>query len=113
MKNLETLIRRKEAKVAIMGIGYVGLPHVIEIARAGFFVSGIDIKKERVKALNKGKSYIKDIRDKDLKEIIQKRKFKAFNNFSPLKEADVVIICVEDRIKGWKRFLFGFCTGEN
>lgn len=92
--NLEKLIKTKKAKVVIIGIGYVGLPHAIEIARAGFFVSGIDIKKERVESLNKGKSYIKDVKDEDLKEIIKKKKFKAFNNFEPLKDADVVIICV-------------------
>lgn len=94
MSKLESLIKNKKAKVSIIGIGYVGLPHAIQIARAGFFVSGIDIKKERVNALNKGNSYIQDVKSKDLKDIIKKKKFRAFNNFESLSKADIVIICV-------------------
>jgi len=92
---LEEKIKNKEAKVAIIGLGYVGLPHAIEIAKAGFFVSGIDIKKERVNSLNQGKSYIGDVKDEDLKEVIEKKRFQAFfNNFEPLKTADIIMICV-------------------
>jgi len=76
--DLRILIRTKKAKVAIIGMGYVGLPHAIEIANCGFSVSGLDIKKERVESLNKGKSYIKDIKDKDLQEITKKRKSRKF-----------------------------------
>ena len=100
--DLRILIRTKKAKVAIIGMGYVGLPHAIEIANCGFSVSGLDIKKERVESLNKGKSYIKDIKDKDLQEIIKRKKFKAFNNFEPLRTADIVIICVPTPLDKYK-----------
>lgn len=100
--SLENLIKNKKAKVAIIGMGYVGLPHALEIARAGFFVSGIDIKKERVENLNKGKSYIGDVLSKDLKEIIKAEKFRAFDNFKPLKTADIVIICVPTPLDKYK-----------
>ena len=100
--NLENLIKNKKAKVVIIGMGYVGLPHALEISRAGFFVSGIDIKKERVESLNKGKSYISDVRNKDLKEIIKSKKFRAFSDFKPLKTADVVIICVPTPLDKYK-----------
>ena len=100
--DLRILIRTKKAKVAIIGMGYVGLPHAIEIANCGFSVSGLDIKKERVESLNKGKSYIKDIKDKDLQEITKKKKFKAFNNFEPLRTADIVIICVPTPLDKYK-----------
>ncbi len=92
MKNLEYLIKNKKAKVAVVGLGYVGLPHAVELAKAGFNVFGIDIKKERVDRANKGDSYIGDVKDEDLKSVLGK--FKAFNNFEKLKEVDVVLICV-------------------
>jgi len=94
MEKLENLIKTKKAKVAILGMGYVGLPHAVLMAKAGFSVLGIDIQKKRVDSLNRGKSYIGDVKDEDLKEIIKKNKFWAFNNFEILKTADVVIICV-------------------
>ena len=99
---LESKIKNKTAKVAIVGMGYVGLPHAVLIAKAGFEVFGLDIKKERVDSLNKGKSYIEDVEDKDLKEIIRKRKFWAFNNFQPLKTADIVVICVPTPLDKYK-----------
>ncbi len=92
MSNLKELIKNKKAKVAIMGLGYVGLPHAVEIAKAGFQVLGIDIKKERVNKANRGESYIGDVKDEDLKSVLSN--FKAFNDFEPLKEADIILICV-------------------
>lgn len=100
--DLGNLIKNKKAKIAIIGMGYVGLPHSVEIAKAGFFVSGIDIQKGKVDSLNKGKSYIEDVKDKDLKEIIKNKKFKAFNDFSPLKNVDIVIICVPTPLDKYK-----------
>jgi len=102
MANLETLIKTKKAKVTIIGMGYVGLPHAVEVAKAGFFVSGIDIQKDKVVSLNKGKSYIKDVKNKDLKEIIKNKKFRAFNDYKPLKNADIIIICVPTPLDKYK-----------
>jgi len=93
-KKLKDLIIAKKAKVAVLGLGYVGLPHALLIARVGFDVFGIDIKKQRIDSLNSGKSYIGDVKNEDLAEIIKKGKFKAFNDFYPLKEADIILICV-------------------
>src|SRR3989338_8153961 len=92
--SLETLIKDKKAKVAIIGIGYVGLPHAVLLAKADFQVYGIDIQKKRVDSLNRGKSYIGDVKDAELKEVLKTKKFKAFNNFDKLKVADIIIICV-------------------
>ncbi|MFA6190586.1 MAG: nucleotide sugar dehydrogenase [Candidatus Staskawiczbacteria bacterium] len=94
MTNITELIKSKKAKVAVMGLGYVGLPHALLMARAGFEVLGLDVKKSRVDDLNKGKSYIGDVKDEELAEIINLGKFKAFNNFEPLKDADIIMICV-------------------
>lgn len=92
--HLENLIKTKKAKVAIIGMGYVGLPHAVLLAKAGFKVVGIDVQKEKVNGLNRGKSHIGDISDEELKLVIKAKKFKASNNFESLKSAEVVIICV-------------------
>ena len=94
LMELENKIKNKEARVAIIGLGYVGLPHAVEIAKAGFFVLGVDIREEKVKNLNQGKSHINDVKDESLKEVIKSGKFKASSNFEILKDVDVIIICV-------------------
>jgi len=92
--NLRLLIKNKKAKVAVIGLGYVGLPTAVELAKVGFKVFGIDIKKERVDLVNKGKSYILDVLSKDLKEAVNSEKLSAFNTHQPLKNSDIVLICV-------------------
>lgn len=100
--DLENKILEKKAKVAIIGMGYVGLPHAVAIAKAGFDVVGIDIKKERVEKLNNAKSYTGDVSDNDLREILDSKKFYAIDNFDFIKEADVVIICVPTPLDEYK-----------
>lgn len=94
MKNLENLIKTKKAKVAIIGLGYVGLPEAVEIAKSGYEVFGIDIKKQNVDLINKGKSYNLDIPSRELEEVIKNKKLTAFNSYQPIKKADIVLICV-------------------
>ena len=55
------IIRMKEARIGVIGLGYVGLPLVIEFCKAGFPVTGFDIDESKVELLNQGKSYIKHI----------------------------------------------------
>src|SRR4030042_3331457 len=93
-QRLKQLIKNKRAKVAVIGLGYVGLPTAVELAKSGFEVFGIDIKKERVDKVNAGKSYIFDVSHKELRELISSKKLKAFNNHQPLKKSDIVLICV-------------------
>ena len=100
--DLENLINNKQAKVTIIGMGYVGLPHAVEIAKVGFDVSGIDIQEDKVASLNQGNSYIEDIKDKDLQAVIDSGKFKAFSDFNSLETADVVIICVPTPLDEYK-----------
>ena len=94
MKQLQQLIKSKKAKVGIIGLGYVGLPTAVEVAKAGFQVFGVDIKKERVNSVNRGKSYIVDVDSQDLKSVVNTKKLKAFNNHKVLQNCDVVLICV-------------------
>ena len=103
MQKIENLIKQKKAKVAIIGLGYVGLPHAVEIAKTGFDVYGIDIQKKRIESINNGISYIEDVKDDELKLVVKKKKkLKAFYNFSSLKKADVVIICVPTPLDKYK-----------
>ena len=100
--NLQDLIDQGKAKVAIIGMGYVGLPHAVEIANAGMQVFGLDIQQKRVDSLNRGESYIQDVKDADLQKIIAAGKFRASVDFSPVKDADVVIICVPTPLDKYK-----------
>ena len=88
------MIKNKKAKVAVIGLGYVGLPTAVEIARAGYKVFGIDIKKQRVDSVNRGNSYILDVPSKELKEVVKDKGLVAFDNYQPLKKADIILICV-------------------
>ena len=100
--DLENLIKNKRAKVVVIGLGYVGLPTAVELAKVGFEVFGIDIKKERVDLVNKGKSYILDVPSEDLKEAVNSKKLLAFNTYQSLKNSDIVLICVPTPLDKYK-----------
>ncbi|MEN6623859.1 MAG: nucleotide sugar dehydrogenase [Smithella sp.] len=86
-------IHDKTAKIAVIGLGYVGLPLVIEFCRAGFKVTGFDVDKEKVDLLKQGKSYIKHINASILINDF-KNHFQSTNDFSQLANMDCIIICV-------------------
>ncbi len=92
--DLAKKIHDREAKVAVIGIGYVGLPLSIEIARAGFATVGIDVDKSKVAAVRKGKSFIGDVKDSDVAEVTNSGKFTATTDFKTLASCDIVNICV-------------------
>ncbi len=81
-------------KIAVVGLGYVGLPLSLQFARAGINVLGLDVDQEKVDALNAGKSYIKHIEPKDIAEVVNAGTFKASVEFSRVVETEAVIICV-------------------
>ena len=81
-------------KIAIVGLGYVGLPLSLQFARAGVSVIGLDIDLNKVKSLNAGKTYIKHISDEDIAEAVGNGSFHASSDFSLVREVDGVIICV-------------------
>lgn len=93
-KALLRKIKLKRAKIAVIGLGYVGLPLAHAFARKGFSVTGIDIDPKRIAMLGKGQSYILDLTSKELRQIIRNRKFKAVSDYDVLDEMDVVIVCV-------------------
>jgi len=91
---LENKIRTKQARVGVIGLGYVGLPLVKLFLNKGFRVTGFDIDPKKVASLNRGKSYIRHISARELKAFLNKKTFKATAKFSLLGDVDAIIICV-------------------
>ena len=87
-------IDRKEIKVAVLGLGYVGLPFATVFSEAGIAVTGIDPIAEKVDQINIGVSYIQDIPSEKVKNLVDNGKLKATTDFSVLQEMDAVSICV-------------------
>jgi UDP-N-acetyl-D-glucosamine dehydrogenase len=85
-------IRNKEATVGIVGLGYVGLPLLLAIRKAGFPVAGVDTDAEKVKALRDGRSYLTDVRPEDVASVNGEARFSS--RYALLRECDVVLICV-------------------
>lgn len=87
-------LRTREANVAIIGLGYVGLPLAVEVAKAGFSVTGLDLNADRVEQINQGQSYIEDVPSTLVAQEVDGGKLKASTDFAELALAHVVIICV-------------------
>jgi UDP-N-acetyl-D-glucosamine dehydrogenase len=94
MSTLLERIKRHEAHVTVIGIGYVGLPLATEMARAGFRTTGYDRSEDKVRAVNAARSYIGDISDADLQPLVRSGRLSASTDPNVLGTADVVIICV-------------------
>lgn len=87
-------ITRNESKMAVVGMGYVGLPLAVVFAEAGFTVTGIDLDERKTASINRGESYIPDIESDRLKPLINSGKLSAVTDFSVLQDIDLVSICV-------------------
>ncbi|MFH1198898.1 MAG: nucleotide sugar dehydrogenase [Candidatus Omnitrophota bacterium] len=92
-------IGEKQVNIAVVGLGYVGLPLAIEFAKKGIQVFGIEIDKDRLEYIKKRESYITDISHEELREVLDSSKFKAVGDFTILQESDVIIICVPTPLK--------------
>ena len=87
-------LEQRTARVAVLGLGYVGLPLATVFCEAGFRVVGIDPVEEKVNEINSGHSYVLDISDEQVDRLIKKGLLSATTDFSALKDADAVSICV-------------------
>jgi len=92
--NLEKKITTRKAKVGVIGLGYVGLPLVKAFLSKDFYVFGLDVDLRKIEMLNQGKSYLVHVDANDLKAKSASNQFMATNDFSKLKDVDVVVICV-------------------
>ncbi|HVK00747.1 MAG TPA: nucleotide sugar dehydrogenase [Gemmatimonadales bacterium] len=93
---------RREALFGIVGLGYVGLPLAVELAKAGYRVLGFDIIQRVVDGLNDGRSHVKDITDAQLQEALAAGRFEATTDMSRLGEPDAVSICVPTPLSKFK-----------
>src|ERR1700704_3306265 len=80
--------------IAIVGLGYVGLPLSLQFARSGVNVLGLDIDPAKVDALNQGRSYIKHVSGETVAKQVQTRRLTAATDFARVREVETVIICV-------------------
>lgn len=87
-------IEQRETRVAVIGIGYVGLPLAVVFAEAGHHVIGIDINPIRVETLNRGETVIEDISSERIRPLVADGRLRATTDFSTLAECDAVSICV-------------------
>ncbi len=87
-------IQNKTAVVAVIGLGYVGLPLAVEKAKAGYKTIGFDVQKQKVEMVNKGKNYIGDVVNAELKDIVEKGLLSATTDYSIVSQADFIAICV-------------------
>jgi UDP-N-acetyl-D-glucosamine dehydrogenase len=92
-------IRDRRAKIGIIGLGYAGLPLVIRFCEENFYVLGFDIDPQKVARLNRGESYIKHISSERIKNLRNRNLFDATLDYSRLKDADCIIICVPTPLK--------------
>ena len=105
MQTKETLLQKihtKNAKVAVIGLGYVGLPLATILAEAGFEVIGIDPDQDKINALARGESYIQDISTERVAPLVEAGKLHGATDYSPAEEADAVSICVPTPLRKTK-----------
>ena len=105
MAAAQRLIQKAESREAlfgIIGLGYVGLPLAVELAKAGYRVLGFDILERVVTGLNAGRSHVKDVSEQALQEIIAAGRFEATSDGGRLKEADAISICVPTPLSKFK-----------
>lgn len=94
VSDLQLKIKNREASVGVIGLGYVGLPLVRAFLSQGFSVIGFDVDEKKISILKQGKSYINQIKGEDIKPFVEKGQFQPTSDFSRLKQADAVLICV-------------------
>ena len=87
-------IQDRSATVAVVGLGYVGLPLAVEFAKAGFTVIGYDVSQRVVDLLNRGESHIQDVPAKEVAALVKAKKFTATSDDARLGEADAISIAV-------------------
>lgn len=111
---LKKKIESRKALVSVIGLGYVGLPLAVEVARAGFKVIGIDVAKDKVELINSGRSHIVDISSEDIGEQVSAGRLRATTDYSVIADVDAVVICVPTPLNKTKdpdvSFIIDACT---
>src|ERR1700722_13550688 len=105
MSHLDELLRKiesRQARAGVVGLGYVGLPLAVELAHAGFCVTGIDVLASKVDAINRGESYVQDVPTAVLKPLVEAGKIRATTDFAAVGQLDTINICVPTPLRKTK-----------
>ena len=95
-------IHEGHARVGVVGLGYVGLPLAVELARSGLTCTGIDLDARKIAAIARGESYIPDVRSADVQELLASGRLSATTDFSVVAGLDTVNICVPTPLRKTK-----------
>jgi UDP-N-acetyl-D-glucosamine dehydrogenase len=96
---LERKLSERTARVGVVGLGYAGLPMAVEIASAGFAVTGLDVNPARVNAVSDGASPVSDVEDATIRDLLGRKLLRASTDLNLLSELDVVLIAVPTPLK--------------
>src|SRR5215217_1990001 len=95
-------IETRRARTGVVGLGYVGLPLAVELGKAGFHTTGIDLDQRKISAIIEARSYIPDVTDADVAALRATGKLDATTDFSIVKELDTINICVPTPLRKTK-----------
>jgi UDP-N-acetyl-D-glucosamine dehydrogenase len=101
-EELSQLITAKNASVGVIGLGYVGLPLVVEFARHGFSAVGFEVDATKADQINSGESYIGDIDSATVRDLVAAKRLRATIDFDDLESCDAIIICVPTPLRKTK-----------
>ncbi len=101
-QGLQGKISERTARVCVVGLGYVGLPTMVAIARAGYVTVGIELNRWRAEEVNAGRSYIDDVSDETLALLVEQGKIKATSSYDAAVESDIVVVCVPTPVDAHK-----------
>ena len=101
-EQLKQQIGEKTACIGVIGLGYVGLPLIVEFALKGFHGIGFEVDNKKIAAINSGSSYIVDVPSDAVKKCVEAGTLKATTEFSELNKCDVIIICVPTPLRKTK-----------
>jgi UDP-N-acetyl-D-glucosamine dehydrogenase len=94
LEDLRGKIDSREARIGVIGLGYVGLPLAVELGSAGFSVTGFDIDATKIRAISEGRSYIGDVDSSAVATLVEAGRLDATSDFEKLAKVDVINICV-------------------
>jgi UDP-N-acetyl-D-glucosamine dehydrogenase len=94
LRELEARIEAREARIGVMGLGYVGLPLAVEFGKAGFSVTGFELDAEKARAIGEGRSYIEDVPQADVAALRAEGRLEATTDMGELARCDVIHVCV-------------------
>lgn len=103
-------IQKKTASIGVIGLGYVGLPLALAFSSSSYQVVGFDIDEEKVQCIKNGKSYIKHIKDEQIKLFVDDGFFNTTTDFSLIEQVDVIILCLPTPLNKYKEPDLSFIT---